>query len=77
MKRILPQRPKIWDYDQDTLDKAWQEYKNLPVTDRRRKRFGRWFLEQFHVPQLISWPSVFFNTDDYKAYLMLSEVATK
>lgn len=67
-------KPKVWDYDQETLDQALEDYQKIPVADRRGMPFGRWFMHQFYMPQLIGWPALFHEPDEFKAFLMLQEM---
>lgn len=67
-------KPKQWDFDLETLGKAWAAYHMIPVADRH-ERFGQWFLNRFKIRGMISWPSVFYERDPRKAYDMLVELS--
>lgn len=68
-------RLKIWDFDLETLDQAWKEYRDLPLADKQRQRFGQYFLSRFKIRSLISWPALFDEENPVLAYMMLADLA--
>lgn len=69
------ERQKTWDFDIETLDQAWKDYRNLPLADKQRQRFGQYFLNRFKIPSLISWPALFYEQNPVLAYLMLFDLS--
>ena len=66
--------PKVWDFDRGTLNEAWIEYHKLPLADRILLRFGQWFLIHHRVDGVDSWPQVFYERRDSRAFEILSSV---
>ena len=67
-------KPKQWDFDRETLDKAWAAWHQIPVADKH-ERFGQWFLNRFKMRGMISWPSLFYERNALRAYEMLSDLS--
>lgn len=69
-----PDKPKQWDFDPETLGRAWLAWQRIPVADKH-ERFGQWFWNRFKMRGMISWPALFYEESPLKAYTMLAELA--